>query len=431
MLGKSLFAFLAISAAAGVGAQDKYPRISAKTAAAFVERFEKTNAAEAKEWKTRLAKMSNRWDLVPGATTRWIQPSNKAVPCKLSYAGAPDEDGKLWWDLPNARFYWDGDCRDGVAFGIGREFFKAEGELASWLSDYSGKAAIPTNYLLTRDVGGAQYIRFSASASALKVDRDYFIETDDKGHPLMVMTDVLNLKDDRIYRHEVDVAGDTAARRAILPNGSDYVVYTTLTPERVAMEHAPVDIDNDTVGYGLVIEDNGISKKVRHMHYPEADDETEVTLPPSYLAHLATIDSRRRANLAAADQMLEKTHEVISAYKQRICKGEVRVDFLDSAVYGRICLNNGDLSIFDKKIAQQQKLQRQRHARYRTALARRQQDGRKAEAKGAAAGGIAELLQQSGDLTRINTDAPVWSGLPPTQISNCTLLARIVRCATP
>ena len=44
----------------------------------------------------------------------FVQPVNKTESCKL-----PTSQGQL--DRPNFRAFWDGECKDGFAFGLGRD----------------------------------------------------------------------------------------------------------------------------------------------------------------------------------------------------------------------------------------------------------------------------------------------------------------------
>ena len=44
----------------------------------------------------------------------YVQPANKTEPCKL-----PTTRDQL--ERPNFRAYWDGECRNGFAFGLGRD----------------------------------------------------------------------------------------------------------------------------------------------------------------------------------------------------------------------------------------------------------------------------------------------------------------------
>lgn len=64
--------------------------------------------------------------LAPGYTpVNYVQPINKKQACKFPFS-------KEYTSLTNAKIYWDGNCKDGYAYGLGRVIFRSD------LEDFDG-----------------------------------------------------------------------------------------------------------------------------------------------------------------------------------------------------------------------------------------------------------------------------------------------------
>jgi len=79
------------------------------------------------------------------SVVKWMQPSNKNMPCKVYVnilKGAKDRtlDG-------NYNIYWDGQCKNGYAYGLGREFEKGTILDMEALAIYNGKQEQPKYYI--------------------------------------------------------------------------------------------------------------------------------------------------------------------------------------------------------------------------------------------------------------------------------------------
>jgi hypothetical protein len=69
---------------------------------------------EAMKYESQIIAAAASQPVPPQAETLYTQPVNKTEPCKL-----PTTQDQL--DRKNFRAYWDGDCKDGFAFGLGRD----------------------------------------------------------------------------------------------------------------------------------------------------------------------------------------------------------------------------------------------------------------------------------------------------------------------
>jgi hypothetical protein len=72
----------------------------------------------------------------PQPVVKWVQPSNKDIPCRTYFGASKNSDLTLY---ENFKVFWDGGCKNGYANGIGRIF--ASGTLidSELLAIYEGK----------------------------------------------------------------------------------------------------------------------------------------------------------------------------------------------------------------------------------------------------------------------------------------------------
>ena len=76
----------------------------------------KVSMREAMKYENQMVAAAAPQPVAPQAEKPYTQPVNKTEPCKLPTA--LNQIGRK-----NLRVYWDGDCKDGFAFGLGRDIF--------------------------------------------------------------------------------------------------------------------------------------------------------------------------------------------------------------------------------------------------------------------------------------------------------------------
>ena len=76
-------------------------------------KYEKQYLAEWENWKQQNKNTKPSF--------KWIQPKNKKEECKV-YVGIDSENDKT--TKSDYALYWDGECKDGYAYGLGREIEK-------------------------------------------------------------------------------------------------------------------------------------------------------------------------------------------------------------------------------------------------------------------------------------------------------------------
>ncbi len=378
----------------------------------------------------------------------WVQPTNKKEPCRI-HSVAPEP----WWELKENFLFWDGDCKDGYAFGIGREFATQGGELASWLVNYK-EPGKPATYHLTTHYD-RNYVEFKGAAPPRYVTLAYQMNETPTEGAFMTRKSMVDLSENRVY-HQIHVAGTDEVRRVmVLPNQNSYI--TSLQADSVSTKNSWWTASNgQAVGYSVGAWKTESGVTARHAQSEPNQSVKEVRLPETYLRHLTDVDTQIQQNLGIADMLLRESFVVVNIYKRRVCQGQVSVDFVNPEIYGRICLENGELSQYDRLVADLNQQKEKRHiqikeeyARQKTeAIARQQQaqtEQRTAEAsRGQAnnlgfgraladfAGAMGNLHQQSSQFTQsfMNSQLKPQGGFssPGGTTTTCVRVANVVNC---
>ena len=71
---------------------------------------------------------------------KWVQPKNKKEECKVYVSINPNDDKTKKADYS---LYWDGECKDGYAIGLGREFSIGKQTYVEAIGEYKGGKNIP------------------------------------------------------------------------------------------------------------------------------------------------------------------------------------------------------------------------------------------------------------------------------------------------
>jgi hypothetical protein len=75
---------------------------------------------------------------------KWIQATNKKEPCKI-HVGILNQNDRT--NDPEYKIFWDGKCKNGYAYGLGREFEKGILTNMEAIAIYSGKKEEPKYYI--------------------------------------------------------------------------------------------------------------------------------------------------------------------------------------------------------------------------------------------------------------------------------------------
>ena len=385
-------------------AQQIARNVSEDETKSFLSKFEAVSAEDAIKWEGYKAQKSGN-EQIDGLVVSWVQPANKKEPCKIFDASQPTPGQTSRWDNKENRAYWDGSCKSGYAFGLGREFVQVDGELVSCLADYKEVRTKPLYYLDT--YYDRNYVKFSANSPPYYASLAYLLQGQQVKNEVMIRLELNDFAENRVYTQQMWAGGDEVVNLMALQNGNRFLVIRNTNPKSDGYVFGTNNAENEKTGYNVLFTNNGIKTQTRHLFYSTATQFEDVIIPLSYRSYLSDKNNLIIKKLNVANGVLEEAYIAINKYKRRICKGDVKVDFVDSEIYGRICLEGGELSHYEKIISDATERKNERYrtanegiARQKETLAREQQNAAARQAQVQV-----QAAQVQSQANRQNTDA--------------------------
>ena len=255
------------------------------------------------------------------------------------------------------------------------------------------------------------------------------------------------------YRYETYSNQDGLKWRRIYPDGSSLNAYQNNDPSTpLAFSGYYTDKDEKPIGYSVNVYRNGTVQQLSW----DGGQSSNVRLPTAFTDQMAAALKEAQAKTSEAYQAAEKSQVALNIYKRRICNGDITVDYMDSEIYGQICLEYGDLSKFSRQIAaaetevvQRQEANKERALRQQEIAANRataqaSQNAANAASQAAQIQSFTNSLQTLGNSmqesarstaaftntinsSNQNNSSPSW-GLPQNKVTNCMVMGNIVSC---
>jgi len=276
----------------------------------------------------------------PEYKSAYVQPSNKKESCKI-YMGYTE--GDEYFKEDSWKVYWDGNCKNGYATGLGREIEKADMTDKWQIGIYKkGKAK---GYLIQKDILNNQLIEG--------------LDNDDISY--LVVTNI------KIKQNDIDVttiAGERNSKKGInllasnspFWNGSymyakEYMGFRYMYINNQTNDSTNLEFDffietpkNGKNGWAFskyrgtaLVSGEWINNKASHLNLPKKyNDKADAIIKEVSVA-------QQKAYLAQ-----EQAQKVKKQYLKRICKNKVKVDFMDNDEYKEICNSKYDQEIFAK-----------------------------------------------------------------------------------
>lgn len=283
---------------------------------------------------------------------KWIQAANKTETCKMFVGYNPNDDRT---QKDGYKIFWDGKCKNGYAYGLGREMERGFLTNLDAIALYSGEEKEPEYFIqkdnlahisMEGDVNNGNYVRTSIKDDGMNFDIWYQ------------------------YGHFANKPADIGLFINSNPF-SDQVTYIKSYPNfgYVIGDVSNDEFDQNKYNYNLIDgkskQANGFGFSVAKTNIRYAGEKNNgqmvrrVYLPQNYLNHLTSVFSEiKNAGQIAIDAQ-KKALMVKQQYKETICKDSVKVDFIDNKEYKAICNENEQVAILkekmDKRLAQIEK----------------------------------------------------------------------------
>jgi hypothetical protein len=279
--------------------------------------------------------------------SKWFQPNNKVEPCELYFGKrvVDENDPTIWDPESRANINWDGDCKNGYAFGLGREFTETiENGLVSSLVYYGEVGQKPDAFYV------AMYDTEQYTYIANREDGKRYSDG------LRIYKNGSSVEDYFSFIRSIDLDGPTFIGQESVFKGQSFLIKKTRENNKliVGLSSNPEDshwrsisiLKNDNEVFNITNYVNGYSEIARVENGKRELVKLDYDLDQ---AMIATINSINKELQSASDE-INSSKQAMAMYKRKICDGNVSVDFMDNSIYGRVCLPNGDISHLDEQI---------------------------------------------------------------------------------
>lgn len=262
----------------------------------------------------------------------YTQPVNKKEPCKLPTTEAQQ-------DRPNFRAYWDGQCKNGYAFGLGRDIAISDTHHVEEITIYKDKgdsmespAALYdfVNNTVQYTGGFAPYPKAVTYGEMLTTNSNGFFvryrvtATDDLGLQTGVESSPLNPS--RVYFKD---------ERNVVYRFIDNSAFPYLEPNQAKLSAEIFDPQTQKAGgVAVFVAGNG---QARYFRRTDTGSAEQVSLPPEYIKHLEGKLAAAKAAEQTVNQGLEAARRMEREYLYMACNGKYKIDGLDKDIATKIC----------------------------------------------------------------------------------------------
>ena len=324
----------AILFSACAGGQPSIPKVTVQE----VDKYEKQYLQEYKKIKQNY-KSNN--------IVKWLQASNKKEPCKMYVGTSPQNDRTKDSEY---KIFWDGKCKNGYAYGLGREFERGTLTNMEALAIYSGKKEEPkyyiqkynlNNILMEGDLNNGYSVKTFIKDEGLNFDIGYqygFFGSKDLQPALIIYSSPFS---------------DNLAFIKAYPNFYYQILDFTNNEFDTRKYEFAIFQNKKPNGFGFTSFKNG------YINAGEIKNGTlvrKVQLPKSYFDKANTIFTEIKQAGQKALEAQKQAWIVKKQYKQKICKDNIKVDFIDNNEYKEICHEDKYFAKLkekiDKKLAQ-------------------------------------------------------------------------------
>lgn len=263
----------------------------------------------------------------------YIQPVNKKEACKL-----PTSPGQL--ERSNFRAYWDGECKNGFAFGLGRDIAISDTHHVEEITVHDGSGdnwqqpRVVFDYInniVLYAIGDSAF----PAATQLSEKMDNGVSGFNAYHTLSVV--------DELGKAFVIQSSAFHPQRVYLNTKIDGAIsyrFTDYTASPIVNQSAPiftaeiVDPKNNTSG-GVAIA-RYANGSVQHFEISNGISEP-VSLPNNYTNHLSEKYQEILNATSQAHLRLQRVQQIEREYLFKACNGKSGIDNLDNATYTKIC----------------------------------------------------------------------------------------------
>lgn len=271
----------------------------------------------------------------PKPSKLFTQPINKNDGCKL-----PTTQGQL--DRSNFRAYWDGECRDGFAYGFGRDIAISDTHHNEEITIHNGTANDYSRALVDYDFLKNQVVYCSMGPQwprmACLLERYH---NSVEGFSLMRQVGVKNSQGwDFVFKHSPlnPVQTVMGSYANLVYRFTDYTSVPSSNPAAIAatievLDKRPGLSQQQATGFVIVKYRNG---QVRYVKATRGALQP-INLVPEYLSHLMDRYRFITSTLSNARSRIKKAKNLERGYVYKVCSGSRNIPGLDARTFRLVC----------------------------------------------------------------------------------------------
>lgn len=332
-------------------------------------------------------------------TQVYVQPANKKEPCKLPSSQSQIERG-------NFRAYWDGGCKNGFAFGLGRDIAISDTHhfeeitIHDGTGDNAGSPRVTYDFVNNKVIYAVPSGNFPAASwmaeEISSSESGFFVSyslgvTDESGNNLVAISSPLSPS--RLFVND---------RRTIIYKFTDNSAAPAVNPSEVSFSAETLDPKTRIAGGVAIV--RYASGQVQHLKLNGASPEP-VVLPPEYVNDLVGKLKGVQDAAVQAQANIERARQMEREYLYMACSGKHAIDGLDNDTATKICGWRGQFrGPYEKALAKytgdmdQRRKQAESVAQQR--LAQQQVDNQQRQFQQQQMQQLANLLSQIGQQAR-------------------------------
>lgn len=263
----------------------------------------------------------------------FTQPANKTEPCKL-----PTTQDQL--ERKNFRAYWDGDCKNGFAYGLGRDIAISDTHHTEEITIHGGNGEFNANkpwvfydFVNNRASYGVHGVKYPATSGMSQIVNNdpanfttnfSFGLTDESGNQLLLQTSPFDPR--KFY---INGQGNVGYRLSDL---TDVAAASNQTSKGIEI----LDGKTGTAGGVRIVQfRNGA---VEHQKLGLGGQIVErVVIPQEYVNHLLSKVAETQEAIAITNVSVQKAQQMEREYLYMACNGKHTIKGLDNATATMIC----------------------------------------------------------------------------------------------
>ncbi len=274
----------------------------------------------------------------------WVQPVNKKEQCRI-YLGYDKSNQEK---ALNTEYYWDGACKEGFAYGIGREFVRSDDAVTEDLAEYKAPGQEPTYYYHKDKLTG--FTATGISNSQKTAIQGFTYGENGSDFKYMQVASVVDREQYINYLIYQDPIAGIVRKGKEYPNFAFVFEFNQLNNQGGAyLLNKKI---NEPAPYGFFITSNtGSYRGVRKASFtaqPEA-----VILPESYWAEFVRVltEIEKQLNDATLTRSVNRADMIKKEYIAQKCHTKAAAPFASWPDYFDICHEDKFLAEVAKKVS--------------------------------------------------------------------------------